>query len=139
MNTAEKKDSVCEKKAFGVVFALKIFRIYLLGAGPFQLITDYQVLSYAFKRNDVHARPAPWLYRFAEYDFDIVYRPGAANFAAEYLSSYDEDETETKRGVKVLNVQDLVSSGNSSRNTRLLPTTLLAYLLKSWMGSLHLR
>lgn len=86
LNDAERNYSACEREALAVIFALRKFRIYLLSSQPFELITDHQALRYAFMKKDVHGRLARWLDFLAEYDFHVVYRPGTANGAADFLS-----------------------------------------------------
>ena len=86
MTAAEKNYSTCEREALAVMFALKKFRVHLLSAEPFTLVTDHQALQYAFKRKNVHGRLARWLDTLAEYEFTIQYRPGILNGAADYLS-----------------------------------------------------
>ena len=86
MNAAERNYSACEREALAVIFALKKFRVYLLSDETFTLITDHQALRYAFKKKDVHGRLARWLDLLAEYRFNIEYRPGKENGAADFLS-----------------------------------------------------
>lgn len=86
MNEAERNYSACEREALAVIFALQKFRPYLLSAETFRLITDHQALKYAFQKKDVHGRLARWLDLLAEYNFEVVYRPGRENSAADFLS-----------------------------------------------------
>lgn len=104
-SASKKRYSECEKIALGVVFALNKFKIYLLGAEPFQLVIDHQALRYAFKKTYVHGHLVFWLDVFAEYDFVIVYQPEAVNTAADYLSRHSQFEKGTERATKVLNAQ----------------------------------
>lgn len=111
MSAAEKKYSVCKKEALSVVLALKKFRNYLLGAKQFRIVTDPQPLSYAFKKKDVHGRRTRWLDLFADYQLDIIYRPGAVNSDADYLSRYGKAEKETNQDIKVLSVESSATVG----------------------------
>ena len=86
MTAAERNYSACEREALAVIFALKKFRVYLLSSIPFTLITDHQALRYAFQKKDVHGRLARWMDFLAEYQFEVVYRAGHSNGAADYLS-----------------------------------------------------
>lgn len=61
LNYAWKKYSSCELEALAVIFALKMYRVYLLSSKPFKFLTDHESLAYAFKKNDVHGRLAGWM------------------------------------------------------------------------------
>ena len=65
----ERDCSACEREALAVIFALKMFGVYLLSTQKFLLITDHQSLQYAFKEKDMHGRLARWMDFLAEYDF----------------------------------------------------------------------
>ena len=86
MKKTERNYSACEREAFTVIFALMKFRVYLLSTQRFLLITDHQSLQYAFKKKDMHGRLACWMDFLAEYDFEVKYRAGVKNGAADFLS-----------------------------------------------------
>ncbi len=90
LNPAERNYSVCEREALAVVFSLKKFRDYLLGATEFKLSTDHAALQHAFNKKDVSGKLVRWLDLIAEYEFKITYRSGASNSAADYLSQIEE-------------------------------------------------
>ncbi len=89
LNAAERNYAVCEREAAAFIFAQKKFLVYLLADNPFQLVTDHKALQYAFKKKDVHGRLERWLDLLAEYEFEVVYRRGSENGAADYLSRVD--------------------------------------------------
>lgn len=95
MTSTEKNYSACEREALAVIFALKKFRVYLLSTQKFTLITDHQALQYAFKKKYIHGRLARWLDFLAEYEFEIRYRAGGKNGAADFLSRLREGEPNT--------------------------------------------
>lgn len=66
MTGAERRYSVREREALGVVFALLKFRDYVLSTDPFVLWTDQQALKALFARKDVRGRPARLLYFLEE-------------------------------------------------------------------------
>lgn len=78
------------KEGMALFYMLKQFRICLLWANPFQVVTDQQARSGVFKKKDVHGPLAHWLDLFAKHDFDILYQLGAANAAVDYLLEYVE-------------------------------------------------
>ena len=68
-----------------VVYALKLWRHYLLGA-KFQLFTDHKALKYLFSQKDLNMRQHRWVEFLADYDLEISYTPGKANLVADALS-----------------------------------------------------
>ena len=68
-----------------VVYALKLWRHYLLGA-KFQLFTDHKALKYFFSQKDLNMRQHRWVEFLADYDLEILYTPGKANLVADALS-----------------------------------------------------
>lgn len=54
MDVAERRYTVCEKRALAVVFALKTFHAYLLSLENFELIQDHQALKTVIKKKDAH-------------------------------------------------------------------------------------
>ncbi len=85
LTSPEKNYSTYESKALAIIFALKEFRHYFL-CQKFKLFTDHEALKYVINRKDPHGRIARLMSTFAEYDFDIAYRPGSKNANADYLS-----------------------------------------------------
>jgi hypothetical protein len=68
-----------------IVFALKMWRHYLLGE-RFELYTDHKSLKYLKSQRDLNLRQQRWMEFIEEYDFDIAYHPGKANVVADALS-----------------------------------------------------
>lgn len=68
-----------------IVFALKIWRHYLLGE-KFILYTDHKSLKYLFSQKDLNLRQQRWLEFLAAYDLDILYTPGKGNRVVDALS-----------------------------------------------------
>ncbi len=85
MNDAEKSYSTYERERLVIVFALKTFRYYIL---PQKLIlfTNHKAFNYVINTTDSRGRIATWMSVFAEYDFEVHYRPGSRYGSADYLS-----------------------------------------------------
>lgn len=81
----EKNYATHDLELLAVVFALKMWRHYLLG-GKFELFTDHKPLKYLFSQKDLNLRQLRWLEFLASYDVDINYTPGKANVVADALS-----------------------------------------------------
>ncbi|TPX37422.1 hypothetical protein SmJEL517_g00640 [Synchytrium microbalum] len=85
--TAERNYSVYDKELLAIIFALKEWRAYLLGAKmPIQILTDHANLTYFAQKQALTPRHARWAAYLAEFDFYLVHRPGKANAAADALS-----------------------------------------------------
>ena len=81
----EKNYVTHDLELLAIVFALKIWRHYLLGE-KFILYTDHQSLKYLYTQKDLNLRQQRWLEFLAAYDLDILYTPGKANVVAVELS-----------------------------------------------------
>ena len=80
----EKKWPVHEREALAVVFGLDKFRHYLMHA-PFVVHTDNAAVSYV-KKSKKPGKLSRWAMAMAEFDFEVVHRPGKANANADYFS-----------------------------------------------------
>ncbi|XP_045457867.1 uncharacterized protein LOC123668118 [Melitaea cinxia] len=89
LNDSEKRQPSIEKEACAIVEALRKWRHFLIGR-HFLLITDQQ--SVAFMFNQTHSNKIKnekierWRLELSCFKYDIVYRPGKQNFAADALS-----------------------------------------------------
>ena len=81
----EKNNATHDLELLAIVFALKIWRHYLLGE-KFELFTDHKPLKYLFSQKDLNLRQQRWVEFLASYDLDILYTPGKANVVADALS-----------------------------------------------------
>src|SRR5574338_465797 len=81
----ETKYATHDLELAAVVYALKLWRHYLLGA-KFILYTDHKALKYLFSQKDLNMRQHRWVEFLAAYDLDILYTPGKANKVADALS-----------------------------------------------------
>jgi hypothetical protein len=68
-----------------VVYALKIWRHYLMGAHC-NIYTDHKSLKYIFTQSDLNMRQRRWLELIKDYDLEVHYHPGKANVVADALS-----------------------------------------------------
>ena len=68
-----------------VVFALKIWRQYLMGA-EFEVFSDHKSLRYLMEQKELNLRQRRWMELLSDYKFEIKYHPGKANVVADALS-----------------------------------------------------
>ncbi|CAA7059644.1 unnamed protein product [Microthlaspi erraticum] len=65
-----------------VMFALKIWRSYLLGE-TVQVFIDHKSLQHIFTQLMMNARNTRWVEFLADYQVNIAYHPGKANLVAD--------------------------------------------------------
>lgn len=89
LNDSEKRQPSIEKEACAIVEALRKWRHYLIGR-HFILITDQQSVSFMFNQTHTskikNEKIERWRLELSCYKYDIIYRPGEQNFAADALS-----------------------------------------------------
>ncbi|GMF61203.1 unnamed protein product [Phytophthora fragariaefolia] len=86
LKPAERNYPVHDKEPLAMKYALAKFRVYLLGSRPFVAYTDHASLRTAIKSPPISQRMARWLSFFAEYNFQVEYKPGSLNVATDALS-----------------------------------------------------
>lgn len=89
LSPTERKHSAVEKEACAIVESVKKWSHYLTGR-RFTLITDQQAVSFMFHKNKFgkikNDKIQRWRIELGCYNYDIVYRPGKENTAADTLS-----------------------------------------------------
>ena len=85
LNAAEGNYATHEKELLAMIHALQTWRHYLLG-NNFIVVTDHNSLKYLHTQPTLSRRQARWAEFLAEFDFQIVYRPGKSNVVADALS-----------------------------------------------------
>ena len=89
LNSSEKRHSSVEKEAYAIVEAIRKWRHFLVNS-HFRLITDQKSVSFIYDnkqkgkiKNDKIQR---WKIELSSYSYDVIYRPGSENHAADALS-----------------------------------------------------
>lgn len=82
---AERNYTVGEQEQLAIMVALKEWRHYLHGA-KCTVVTDNKALEYLQTQKELSSRQARWAEVLAEFDLEIVYRPGKDNKVADALS-----------------------------------------------------
>ncbi len=83
---AEMHYGITEKECLAVVWAIRQFRVYLLGSHSFEVITDHSALAWLINIKDPTGRLARWAVYLQAYEFTIVHRKGIIHCNADTLS-----------------------------------------------------
>ena len=86
----EKRYSVTEREALGVVWSLKKFRDICLGY-QVQILTDHKPVLDLFKCRNLSGKLARWFLHVQEFNPSLSYIPGSKNNIADALSRIGPD------------------------------------------------
>ncbi|EIE79980.1 hypothetical protein RO3G_04685 [Rhizopus delemar RA 99-880] len=85
LKSSEVNYGVSKLECLAVIWAVKLFRPYLLGR-KFIVITDHSALKGLLNTTNPTGIIARWITILTEYEYDIKYRPGRINESADFLS-----------------------------------------------------
>ncbi|KAF0760348.1 hypothetical protein AaE_003578, partial [Aphanomyces astaci] len=86
LHKSEKNYPVHDLELLAMYYALKKFRIYLLGSEEFVVFTDHASLRTAVHSPHLSQRMQRWLSFFSEFNMKVEYKPGRDNVVADALS-----------------------------------------------------
>ena len=75
----ESNYTIMERETLAAMHALRVWRLYLFN--HFELVTDNQGVAYLQTKKNLSKREARWAELLAEFDVEIVHRPGKENLA----------------------------------------------------------
>ncbi|TYK27396.1 Transposon Tf2-6 polyprotein [Cucumis melo var. makuwa] len=82
--------SVYKKELMAVVLAVQRWRSYLLG-GKFLVKTNQRSLKFLLEQRVIQLQYQKWITKLFEYSFEVIYKPGLENEAADALSRKSTD------------------------------------------------
>ena len=82
---AELHYGITEKECLAVVYAVKLFRIYLYGA-KFNIVTDHSALNWLMSIKDPTGRLARWSIYLQAFNFEISHKKGTLHTNVDTLS-----------------------------------------------------
>ena len=85
MNATKMNYPTHERGLLAVIHALRTWRHYLLGK-RFKIVADHHSLKCLMTQPNVSKRQAWWVEMLAEFEFEVVHRPGKSNVVADALS-----------------------------------------------------
>ena len=83
---AQRNYSASELECWALVAAVRKWKTYLQAATKIVLVTDHNPLVWLRKQKDPRHKFARWLMELESYNYEIVYRKGTENAAADCLS-----------------------------------------------------
>ncbi|ETV73078.1 hypothetical protein H257_12114 [Aphanomyces astaci] len=86
LHKSEKNYPVHDLELLAMYYALKKFRVYLLGSEEFVVFTDHASLRTAVHSPHLSQRMQRWLSFFSEFNMKVEYKPGRDNVVADALS-----------------------------------------------------
>ena len=116
LNPPEKNYSTTEKELLAIVWAVKRLRQYLLGK-RFIIQTDHQALKWLKNVKDPSSRFMRWRLKLEEYDYDIEYKKGKENQAADALSRIyplTDDAPDETPTLQSLNIDEITYDDHPS-------------------------
>ena len=85
LGVTKKSWSTYAKEMLAIVEAIRLWRPYLLGK-KFFILTDQRSLKYFLEQRVSTPEQQKWVVKLMGYDYEIIYRPGHENSAADALS-----------------------------------------------------
>ena len=92
LRLAKKAWSTYAKEMLAVIKAVRTWRPYLLGQW-FVIQTDQRSLKYLLEQKIATPDQQQWMVKLMGYDYEIQYRPGKENAAADALSRRTDSPT----------------------------------------------
>jgi hypothetical protein len=83
--------SIYEKEMLAILHVMDLWHTYLLGQ-RFQIKTDHQSLKHFLEQCIFSLEQQKWVTKLFGYDYEIIYKKGKDNVAADALSRKYEDE-----------------------------------------------
>jgi hypothetical protein len=85
LSAAERNYSTTEREAYAAVWAITKCRPYLIRK-KFQLIVDHSALKWIFNNAIKNSKLARWQLQLAEYNYEVIHKPGHNHTNADALS-----------------------------------------------------
>jgi hypothetical protein len=85
LNSTKRNYTTTKREALAMVYALQIFRHYLLD-NWFVFYVDHMALKYLVNKPQIFGKTILWFLLFFEYNFKIVYKPSRSHLMANALN-----------------------------------------------------
>lgn len=102
LNPAERNYSTTERELLAIIFCLQQARHMILGY-KVKIVTDHKALTYIMNIKETNSRLIRWKLTLAEYDHEIVFKPGKEHTGPDALSRLEVgDEKSNTNKVNVI-------------------------------------
>ncbi|CAL9242673.1 unnamed protein product [Arabidopsis halleri] len=85
LGVAKRSWSTYAREMLAIIVVIRTWRPYILGR-RFTIQTDQRSLRYLLEQRILKREQQKWMGKLVGYDYEIVYKPGKANAAADALS-----------------------------------------------------
>ena len=110
LTKAESNYSVTELELLSLVTAIREYHVYL-ASKKFTILTDHEALKYLQNmKNFTTGRLGRWSLLLSEYEFEVIYKKGSLNTAADALSRREYDDTAVTPSVDDLEGSSFITS-----------------------------
>lgn len=132
---AECNYEIYDKELLAIIKALEEWRPELQGtAEPFEIITDHKNLAYFTSTKALNQRQVRWSEFLSQFNFQIVYRPGALAVLPDALSRKAEDRPRNEKDERLkhrkrtvlpetvfdnIAMEDLINQANKEANNNM--------------------
>ncbi|XP_026399151.1 uncharacterized protein LOC113295004 [Papaver somniferum] len=111
--------SVYDKEMLAIVSAVNKWRPYLLGR-HFKIYTDHRSLKYFLEQRISSIEQHKWVSKLLGYDYEIIYRSGSSNKAADALSRLVNPQLLALSAPIFTGVHDIITECHNDPNLRAL-------------------
>jgi hypothetical protein len=102
LTPAERNYHVHDKELLAIVEALQHWRHYTVySKEKTRIFTDHKNLLYFTNRQRWNARQMRWSHILNDYNYEIIYRPGASNRVADALSRQPQDKVNNREDEEI--------------------------------------
>ena len=120
LSRSERKYCATRREMLALVWAVHIFRPYLYGK-RFTLRTDHNCLKWLHNFKEPEGQVARWLEALAEFDYEVVHRPGKQHQNADALSRKMCKQCGTQVGGEEITLEAQLNAVDVSATQSILP------------------